>query len=480
MALAMGAFALVSCNKDDKNDEKNGGQEKFLPYEQQQKIIEQSVEGLAQTIEFKDLAGSVSTILENVVKLANHEILWEWGLENACQDSLFAVKFAAIKELLNSDEIDFNLAPLYMEANITFMPNIPVGIVDPDSTNEGAEFDPDEVALLPIIEVVNHNSDCFKANFIVEDHVLVVTLKGSNEKDVRMAWVDTKKGETKNINLPNIIDLSITLDGKNVLSAGGLLDTDFNVAVTGYYDRSAENDTTFKVSEVKAFGQNLTLNANVAIDKYAVEASAIYGASTGLNVEAKAMIEDREALALNVNLDATLDEYINWADYTTILSWAMNPENVRSLKAKAVLGGDQIKVVASIKENPVKYQEILGPAMMFMGGGAPEADAIKTMIDKANEIFVGEIYFKGYDKPQAKLRIVYEEPTEKTKAGSSIFSSLIDNISNSGLRIMVDTYDAEGNEVTISFNEYFGKINLKGALDIVKTNFEEAFSSVIG
>ena len=274
--------------------------------------------------------------------------------------------------------------------------------------------------------------------------------------------------------------MSITLDGKNVLSAGGLLDTDFNVAVTGYYDRSAENDTTFKVSEVKAFGQNLTLNANVAIDKYAVEASAIYGASTGLNVEAKAMIEDREALALNVNLDATLDEYINWADYTTILSWAMNPENVRSLKAKAVLGGDQIKVVASIKENPVKYQEILSPAMMFMGGGAPEADAIKTMIDKANEIFVGEIYFKGYDKPQAKLRIVYEEPTEKTKAGSSIFSSLIDNISNSGLRIMVDTYDAEGNEVTISFNEYFGKINLKGALDIVKTNFEEAFSSVIG
>jgi hypothetical protein len=483
MALAMGAIALVSCNKDDKNDEKNGGQEKYLPYEQQQKIIEQSVEGLAQTIDFKDLAGSVSTIVENVANLTSHRILWDLGLENACEkDSVFAAKFFAIKELLQSDDIDFNLEPLYFEADIMFMPNNEFGgITYPDSAVSYTGVNPDSVTLLPYINVVNHNSDRLKLNLkTMDNHVISVSLKGSNDKDVRMAWVDTKKGETKNINLPNTIDLSMTLDGKNILNAGGSLDTDFNAAVKGYYDRSAENDTTFKVSEVKVYGQNLSVNANVAIDKYAVNASAVYAARTGLKVDAKALLEGKEALAVNVNIDATLDEYINWAEYTTILSWAINPENVRSLDATAVLGGDQIKVVAALKENPFKYQEIISPVALFMGGSTPESDAIKAMIDKVNEILVGEIYFKGYDKPQAKLRVIYEEPTEKTKAVNSIFSSLIENISNSGLRIMVDTYDAEGNEVTISFNEYFGKINLQNALATLKSNFEEAFGSVIG
>ena len=478
----MGAIALVSCNKDDKNDEKSGGQEKYLPYEQQQKIIEQSVEGLAQTIDFKDLAGSVSTIVENVANLTSHRILWDLGLENACEkDSVFAAKFFAIKELLQSDDIDFNLEPLYFEADIMFMPNNEFGgITYPDSAVSYTGVNPDSVTLLPYINVVNHNSDRLKLNLkTMDNHVISVSLKGSNDKDVRMAWVDTKKGETKNINLPNTIDLSMTLDGKNILNAGGSLDTDFNAAVKGYYDRSAENDTTFKVSEFKAFGQNLTFNANVAIDKYAVAASAVYGARTGLNVDAKAMIDGNEALTVNVNLDATLEEYIDWCDYTTILSWAMNPDNVRSLNATAKLGGDQITVVAGLKENPVKYQEILSPVMMFLGGSTPESDAINAMIEKVNEIFVGEVYFKGYDKPQAKLRLVYEEPTEKTKAVNSVVSSLIGNISNSGLRIMVDTYDSDGNEVTITFNEYFGKINLQNALATLKANFAEAFGPLI-
>lgn len=491
MALAMGAFAFVSCNKDDdKNEEKNGGQEKFLPYEQQQKIIEQSVEGLAQTIDFKDLAASVNTIVYSIGEMAaDNYIDFKFGLELASrQDRLLASKIAAIKELLNADEIDLNLQPLYLEADIEFVPDTAVEMrgLYPQSRKDSVlyGYEGKSFVLIPVARNVNHNADRFKLNFkTLDNHVISLSLKGSNDKDVRMTWVDTRKKETKNVNLPDVLELSLTLDGKNILTAGGSIDTDFKVLVEGYFDRNAENDTTFKVSEVNVFGQKLSVNANVAVDKYAVNASAIYGASTGLKVNAKAMLEGVEALAVNVNLDATLDEYVDWSESASILSWAINPEYVRSLDATAVLGGDQIKVVAALKQNPVQFNEVVVPVVSFMGGSTPDADAVKSMIDKINEIFVGEIYFKGYDKPQAKLRVVYEEPaatnTVTNRAENSIISSLMGNIVNSGIRIMVDTYDTEGNTVTISFNEYFGQINLQNALTTFKSNFSESFGSLI-
>lgn len=485
----MGAFALVSCNKDDKNDEKNGGQEKFLPYEQQQRIIEQSVEGLAQTIDFNDLAASLTTVINSVANLAGNEVDWNFGLEIAAgQDPVLGRKIAAIKELLKSDDINIVLDNLYFEADIEFAPKPSTGggyldTVYSQRRSEGDVVPGDSIALtlIPVVKNVIHNTDRFKLNFkTVDNHVISVILKGSNDKDARLSWVDTRKETTKNVNLPNVIQLSMAVDGKNIVSFDGSLDTDFNVVAKGYYDRNSENDTTFNVSEVSAYGQNLSLTANLAVDKYAVSANAVYTARTGLNVNAKALLYGNEALTVNVNLDVTLDEQINWAEPISLLNWAVDNEKVRGLNATAVLGGDQIKVVAALKENPVKYQEIMTGIAPFIAGSTPDADVVKAMIDKFNEIFVGEVYFKGYDKPQAKLRLVYEAPTEKTKAGSSIFSSLMDNVANSGLRIMVDTYDAEGNEVTISFNEYFGKINLQGSLATLKSNFEQAFAPLIG
>lgn len=486
MALAMGAFALVSCNKDDdKNDEKNGGQEKFLPYEQQQRIIEQSVEGLAQTIDFNDLAASLTTVINSVANLAGNEVDWNFGLEIAAgQDPVLGRKIAAIKELLKSDDINIVLDNLYFEADIEFAPKPSTGggyldTVYSQRRGGGVPGDSIAVTLIPVVKNVIHNTDRFKLNFkTVDNHVISVILKGSNDKDARLSWVDTRKETTKNVNLPNVIQLSMAVDGKNIVSFDGSLDTDFNVVAKGYYDRNAENDTTFKVSEVTAYGQNLSLTANLAIDKYAVSANAVYSARSGLNVDAKALLYGNEALTVNVNLDVTLDEHINWAEPLSLMNWAMDYEKVRGLNATAVLGGDQIKVVAALKENPVKYQEIMTGIAPFIAGITPEPDAVKAMVDKFNEIFVGEVYFKGYDKPQAKLKLIYEEPSAGTKA--NILSSVMDALNASGLRILVETYDAKGNVVMITFNEYFGMINLQGALATLRSNFQQAFAPLLG
>ena len=486
MALAIGAFAFVSCNKDDDKNEKNGGQggqDSFLPYEQQQRIIEQTVGGLAQNIDFSGLAGSVSTIINSIYKVEGRDIDWKAGIEAAAaQDAMMARKIGAIKQMIESDDIDLkNLNALYFEADVEFVETVVV-----DSTlylmygGRSEDLLSSDTVLIPVLKNVNHNADRFKLNFKTTDnHVLSVTLKGSSDKDARFTWLDIRKNETKNVNLPNAIDLSVTLDGQNLLSGDASLDTDFNVVLSGYYDKNSENDTVFKVSDASVYGQNLSFNANVAIDKYAVTANAVYRANTGLNVAAKALMEGKEALSVNVNVDATLTEQINWADYASILSWCMDYNKVRGLSADAAIGGDQIKVVAALKENPVKYQEVLSTAMMIVGGSTPEPEAVKAMIDKFNEIFVGEVYFKGYDKPQAKLRLVYEAPEGTKGEGSSMLSSITEAIAKSGLRILVDTYDADGNEVTITVNEYFGKINLQGALATVVSNFKQAFGPLM-
>jgi len=477
MALAMGAFAFVSCNKDDDKNEKNGGQDKFLPYEQQQKIIEQSVEGLAQSIDFNSLAGSVTTLINSLYKAEGYDIDWKAGIEIAAgADSIFAKKVNAIKELFNSSDINLNLEPLYFEADIEFIPNTEIGgITDPDSIPNDSIGGITNV-LLPSINVINHNSDRFLLNFkTIDEHVVTVSLKGTCDREARFAWVTGK--ETKNVNLPNFIDFSLTLDNKNVLTIGAGLDTDFNVVVKG--DRNG--DSSFKVSEVSAYGQNLSFNANATLDSYTVSANAVYGARSGLNVDAHVLMYGKDALSVNVNVDATLDEHINWREFTSILSWLMNYELVRGLNVNAVLGGDQIKVVAGLKENPVKYQEVLNGVAMIAGGSTPDPEAVKAMVDKINEILVGEIYFKGYDKPQAKLRLVYEAPAPEGTKGevSSMLSSITEAIAQSGLRILVDTYDAEGNEVTITVSEYFGKINLQGALSTVVSNFKQAFGPLM-
>ena len=487
MALAMGAFAFVSCNKDDDKNEKNGGQDKFLPYEQQQKIIEQSVEGLAQNIDFNSLAGSVTTLINSLYKAEGYVIDWRAGIEiAAAEDSIFAGKISAIKELFNSSDINLNLEPLYFEADIEF-DSVPAtyyyNSVD-DSINAypyyprhgGSEYMGG--VLIPVIKNINHNTDRFLLNFkTIDEHEVNVSLKGSCDKEARFAWVTGK--ETKNVNLPNFIDFSLTLDNKNVLTFGGGLDTDFNVVVKG--DRNGEENSSFKVSEVTAYGQNLAFMANATIDSYTVSANAVYGARSGLNVDARVLMYGKEALSVNATVDATLDEHINWCEVPTILSWLMNYELVRGLNVSAALGGDQIKVVAGLKENPVKYQEVLNAVAMIVGGSTPDPEAVKAMVDKINEILVGEIYFKGYDKPQAKLRLVYEAPAPEGTKGevSSMLSSITEAIAQSGLRILVDTYDAEGNEVTITVSEYFGKINLQGALSTVVSNFKQAFGPLM-
>ena len=480
IALTVGALTFTSCEKDDVEEEKKEEQQKenYLAIVDQQDIFTKTIGGIAESIEFTNLA----QLAEIVVQELGYPINFDGAIDAMCaQDPILARKIEGLKNVLESDQLSFDFESLYFEASIAFMDTIMY-----DTTrywSEDGKYD-EQVeqyeVYVPYLVSVNHNADRFLLEIrAVDNHLYTLSLKGGNDTESRVTYVTPDKSSS--ITLPNSLEFSLSFDQNPVLSVGGSYNTDFRIEAVSDFDPE-ENDTVLKSLTID--GQNFKGKGQIVLDKYMISATAEYSAQSGLKTDGSIMIGGVPVLSVTANLDATLDKYINWAETSSVMGWAMNYNAVRAFDITAALGGDQIKFVLGLKENPVQYSEIMNPVLLFAGGSQPEPDAIQAMVDKFNELFTGEIYFKGYDKPQAVIKLAYADPsveygTKGAGEDTSILNEMLGKIMSSGLHFEVTTYDADGKEITVSTQEYFGKIDLSKAAQQVAANFNAAFGPLL-
>ena len=477
MALAIGALAFTSCEKEKEEERKEEQKTaKYLSVEDQQSLISNAITGIAESIDFTNLAQIVQIAVEELGYPLNFDGAIDAMIE---QDPILSRKIDALNRMLESDEINFDFESMYFEADIAFaLTEFSDTTWAWNEKGELVELIDTYEAYYPYLVKVNHNADRFLINIkAVDNHVYTLSLKAGSDTESRFTEV-TREG-AKSATLPNSIDLSLSFDGNNVLSIGGDYTTDFRAVLESEYNAAEDTE---KFARLTLTGSKFSAKGKLAIDKYALSGNASYTAKDGIKADAKFMIADKEALSIDAHLDATLSEYTNWLESSDIAAWAMDYNSVRSLTVNAVLGGDQIKAVVGLKENPVQYTEILTPIMSFVADVPVEPEAIEAMVAKFNEIFVGEFWFKGFDKPQATLKLAYKTPQDAGKVyidENDIFAGIMAKINASGLQFLVDSYDKDGKEITISAAEYFGKIDVSTFGQKVVANFQAAFGPLL-
>ena len=95
---------------------------------------------------------------------------------------------------------------------------------------------------------------------------------------------------------------------------------------------------------------------------------------------------------------------------------------------------------------------------ILLGGGFEE------LVGKFNELFKVGVYFKGHNQPQAVLKVKYTKKADRNDGDlDDEDKSLIDvmgaAIMRAGGYLVFVAHDADGNEVEVSPQEYFGGID---------------------
>jgi len=485
LALATGAFAFVSCDKekDDVNDASKDRQkyENVLSYEQQQDILSNSLNTVVQVIDFTSLSQTLQSIMaefgDNTIDIND---MFE---AIAQQDEILGGRINAIREFLYTEEdILFDFEGLFFEANLDF-------VLDTIQVLDGAGVFKDSVMIIPYVSDVIYESDQFKLNigFNNKEEKAVIVLKGHNDPESRVSITNATTQQVKNITLPDTLDLSVTIGNKKVLQAKIAYETDFQVQVegTGSIIRKQVEGVKpdkFKLTKLILNGEELSLNAGVTLDKYSILAGVDYDKESGVNITAKAQMLGADILSIRAKIDATLSENLDWKNpMGSILPWLTNPDRMaRGGQIEAVLGNDDIKLLASFD---LTDNEIV-TALMALVLGQPKTqedfDKARNMVEYLNNRIKGELYFKGYADPQAKIKFIFDPESvgEKNISKLDDMDAMRENINKSGIHVMVDTYDSNGYAVTVSFQEYFGAIDIKTIGKTIISKFKTAFGFV--
>ena len=486
LALATGAFAFVSCDKekDDVNDASKDRQkyENVLSYERQQDILSNSLNTVVQVIDFTSLSQTLQSIMaefgDNTIDIND---MFE---AIAQQDEILGGRINAIREFLYTEEdILFDFEGLFFEANLDF-------VLDTIQVLDGAGVFKDSVMIIPYVSDVIYESDQFKLNigFNNKEEKAVIVLKGHNDPESRVSITNATTQQVKNITLPDTLDLSVTIGNNKVLQAKIAYETDFQVQVEGTgsiirKEVEGVKPDKFKLTKLILNGEELSLNAGVTLDKYSILAGVDYDKENGVNITAKAQMLGADILSIRAKVDATLSENLDWKDpMGSILPWLTNPDRMaRGGQIEAVLGNDDIKLLASFD---LTDNEIV-TALMALVLGQPKTqedfDKARNMVEYLNNRIKGELYFKGYADPQAKIKFIFDPESvgEKNISKLDDMDAMRENINKSGIHVMVDTYDSNGYAVTVSFQEYFGAIDIKTIGKTIVSKFKTAFGFVL-
>ena len=388
LALVFCAFATLSCDKDNKKN--NEDEEVYLTLPEQQEIIGNVAQQLADKIDLTQLQDAISML--SPLKDLPFEDIFDAAKENMVLGQI-------INQIEQMEQEEGNIVLDLSKLNYRFkLQFVPVG------QGQG-----DYMAVAPQFELVSANHDRFQIDMAYQGHNLSVWLKGEgNMTTVEYVNMD----ENHFISIPRVIRLGLDCDGSNLFGLMADIDTDLKVKRHNKYNKGElldevgeyENSESYYSIECGRLNLAATLNAV----QYALNATLNYAPESGFKLSA--LLADAasktELLKIDAGLDGTLQKEIV-LDEATIMAWIMDSKSCRKVWAEASVLSDELSVKMTL-DNPfdgIPAQDRI-EYMNYIGGDEKMPKEVRTrLIGQIMPYFDNGIWFKGYDSAQSKMVI---------------------------------------------------------------------------
>lgn len=466
-ALALGAFAFVSCNDDDKiqNDDNDGG--RYLTVAEQQRAITNALDGVADAIEFTEFSYALGFVQEMMGREINPRDLIQILASPAIQeDTVFQQKLQQALILYTQDTIAVDLSPLYMSADLFVSDTVLVDTVFQQSEGGAAGFYIDSTYhTLFVLDNIKHDVDCFQLNVFIDNHEL--TLKAKVRAGESIITYKSEK-TNKTVFLPKSAEVSLTLDGKLLAAING----EYTSNMSLYVEDVKDGDDI-----VEFEGTQFSVSGSIKVVSYELAGGVKFDMNKGIETNLAAKYADKELLSVSAKLDAVF-EGLDIQDTTAILVWAQNPEKLKSISLNASLGGGKVEMKGTL-DSPFKNEELATTLRSLMVPGATiTEEKAKETVEQLNGIINAGIYFEGFSQPQAKFKFVFREIRDRNK-GRSVFDKIGELFDRAGACPVFIVHDEEGNEVEVMIEDYFEKIDYTNMVGTIKEKFEAAFGEFI-
>lgn len=478
-AMLMCVFAFLSC-EDDKNDDLKGGGSgresgTFLPMDKQITAFNDAFIQAGDDVDFSGLGQATSILLES---FAADSIDVMSAFEALKADERTAAKMKAVtgddkwkndfKDLferfqegsLDEDgilDVIFGFTPVDLSDDIYF--GVDLEMVD-------SVIDGNKLLKKAVVKNINHDVDDYVINIASSGHEFSFSFDIRKDEIDRIVVTDKTSADTAfALNLPQLIDVAVKVDGQTIMSYRGNIRTNF--VVDGKVEQANGMDT---LTSIVVRGTTLQTGAKACLGTNTFNASVGYDETDGIFLKTKVSGGDAEIFSANVGIKAELSPSLNWKNTMLIGMWAMS--NIESVTADAKLGGDKISIVAGFDQNPV--------TALLSVATSTKQEEILEVVDTLNAHFTCNIFFKGYDEAQAKIKLAQKTPKEILPLDEgSFFDNLTAGIANSGVYFAVETFDKDGNVITMPADKYFTQIDMKSFQQSMSDKFNGVFSEML-
>ena len=296
-ALALGAFAFISCNDDEKINNGGNDSERYLTVQEQQQAITTALDGVADAISFTDFSHALEfaeEIMGSDIELM--DLVQALGSPAVLEDSLFQDKMGKAVILFAQDTVAIDLSPLYMSADLFITDTVLIDTVYAVGEGGGAGNRIDTTyTKLFILDNIRHDVDYLQLNVFVNNHKL--SLKANVRAGESVISV-SREEKVKTVYLPKSADISISLDDKVLAALNGQYTSDMSLYVEDVED--AEDIVRFE-------GTQFSVSGSIKVVSYELSGGVKYDQSKGIEANLAAKYDDYQLLSINGKVDAVFE-----------------------------------------------------------------------------------------------------------------------------------------------------------------------------
>lgn len=505
IAILAGALFVLSCDKDDELlDENQNGTEnktdepKFISINEQHKLLSKSALDVANTIDFSEYS-ELNSLIDTIFYGKKDVVGFFEASKMLLSDSVFGGRYMMIREMLRADTLNLDLTKTALKVMYSFEDSI-ISTVN-DSVNEV-----DTVIYVKDIKVEVPKDGTTQVGATYLGQELLVTMKLQDNSldnvlslDMTGAPEELNPGFEEyatNVSIPDLLALNVKLNGKSLLDFELTIDTDMDV-VFPFGEDGVPDVSGLKFNQFNKFVANTKLKGGSFETQSRLE---FLNADEGFRLSHQSKIDGKNLVQATYNLDASIGNLFTerGVDLAVLLGVVMNPALFRGMDGSLSIGED-VTLKAQIL-NPFSKDIVLTTIseLMFSQNELTKEKA-QPFLDSLNNIITLDVYFKGFEDPQAKLMFIYEDSTAYEQFEGEIspvltnemFAMLLSKVASPQVADMVtgilDRINAlpvvvapndEGEEVYMRLDQYLSGIDLKTPLRVVFGKLGESLHSM--